>query len=419
VPTGTPITSKFGLRPEAARKAAESGQKISVDHKGTDYGVPSGTPVKAVADGVVEKTGSQPTGWGNYVLLRHPDGSSSRYCHLRRISVSTNQKIKKGDVIGLSGGGPKDPGRGNSTDAHLHFEIATKTGVRVDPEAWLANAKIPIIAGLNSRGKATQVGSMLFDEYNSLTDVFSPNSLDSFLQNSADFGGISYSDLTKHYSKEELNAFGAIPDNYTGKPTRNKKQLMSMIAKGGFSGKALKTAYAISIAESGGRSDAKGDVGLQDEKWGPSIGLFQIRSLKKWKDYNDPYRDASRLKDPTFNIEAAWKKSNQGTSFKAWSAYTNGAFAKHLPEADVMAKAAGVGGGNDSMNVGVATTNHATMGRRSSSGSTMTANSNVTINLDMKVSIASASPVEAERLVRLVGERLKKDAEFKKIASSL
>jgi hypothetical protein len=59
------------------------------------------------------------------------------------------------------------------------------------------------------------------------------------------------------------------------------------------------------------------------------------------------------------------------------------------------------------------------MGRRSSSGSTMTANSNVTINLDMKVSIASASPVEAERLVRLVGERLKKDAEFKKIASSL
>lgn len=418
VPTGTLVTSKFGLRPEAARKAAESGHKISVNHKGTDYGVPSGTPVKAVADGVVEKVGNDPTGWGNYILIRHADGSSSRYCHLRRISASTGQKIKKGDVIGLSGGGPKDPGRGNSTAAHLHFEIATKTGVRVDPESWLANAKIPIIAGLNSKGKATQVGSMLFDEYNTLTDVFSPNSLDNFLQNTADFGGISYSDLTKHYSKEELNAFSSIPDNYKGKPTKNKKQLISMISRGGFSGKSLKTAYAIAIAESGGRSDAKGDVSLQDEKWGPSIGLFQIRSLKKWKDYNDPYRDASRLKDPTYNIEAAWKKSNQGTSFKAWSAYTNGAFAKHLPEADVMAKAAGVGGGNDPMNIGVAS-NHSTMGRRSSSGSTMTANSNVTINLDMKVSIASASPVEAERLVRLVGERLKKDAEFKKIASSL
>jgi hypothetical protein len=418
VPSGTGVTSPFGPRPEAAKKAAAAGHKISVDHKGTDYGVPSGTPIKAVSDGVVEKTGNQPTGWGNYVLVRHPDGSSSRYCHLRRISVSMNQKIKKGDIIGLSGGGENDPGRGNSTDAHLHFEIATKTGVRVDPEAWLANAKIPLIAGLNSQGKRSEVGSMLFDEYNSLTDTFSPNSLDGFLQGQADYGGISYSDLTKNFSKSELDAFKAVTDNYTGKPTKNKKELMTMIAAGGFRGPALKTAYAISLAESGGRSNAKGDVSLQNEKWGPSVGLFQIRSLKDWKKYNDPYRDASRLTDPKYNIEAAWKKSNEGTNFKPWSAYTNGAFAKHLSEADVMAKAVGVGGGNDSMNVGVASS-PATMGSRSSNGSTMTANSNVTINLDMRVSIASASPVEAERLVRLVGEKLKKDADFKKIASSL
>jgi len=422
VPAGTDVTSPFGPRPEAAKKAAAAGHKISVDHKGTDYGVPSGTPIKAVSDGVVEKTGNQPTGWGNYVLVRHPDGSSSRYCHLRRINVSTNQKIKKGDIIGLSGGGENDPGRGNSTDAHLHFEIATKTGVRVDPEAWLANAKIPLIAGLNSQGKRSEVGSMLFDEYNSLTDAFSPNSLDGFLQGQADYGGISYSDLTKNFSKSELEAFKNVTDNYTGKPTKNKKELMTMIAAGGFRGPALKTAYAISLAESGGRSNAKGDVSLQNEKWGPSVGLFQIRSLKDWKKYNDPYRDASRLTDPKYNIEAAWKKSNEGTNFKPWSAYTNGAFAKHLSEADAMAKAVGVGGGigggNDSMNVGVASS-PATMGSRSSNGSTMTANSNVTINLDMRVSIASASPVEAERLVRLVGEKLKKDADFKKIASSL
>jgi len=422
VPAGTDVTSPFGLRPEAVKKAAAAGHKISLDHKGTDYGVPSGTPIKAVSDGVVEKTGNQPTGWGNYVLVRHPDGSSSRYCHLRRISVSTNQKIKKGDIIGLSGGGENDPGRGNSTAAHLHFEIANKTGVRVDPEAWLANAKIPLIAGLNSQGKRSEVGSMLFDEYNSLTDAFSPNSLDGFLQGQADYGGISYSDLTKNFSKSELEAFKNVTDNYTGKPTKNKKELMTMIAAGGFRGPALKTAYAISLAESGGRSNAKGDVSLQNEKWGPSVGLFQIRSLKDWKKYNDPYRDASRLTDPKYNIEAAWKKSNEGTNFKPWSAYTNGAFAKHLSEADVMAKAVGVGGGigggNDSMNVGVASS-PATMGSRSSNGSTMTANSNVTINLDMRVSIASASPVEAERLVRLVGEKLKKDADFKKIASSL
>ena len=418
VPSGTTVTSKFGPRPQAAAEAAKAGHKISGNHKGTDFGVPSGTPVKAVADGVVEATGNQPNGWGNYVLIKHLDGSSSRYCHLRRISASKGQKIKKGDVIGLSGGGPKDPGRGNSTAAHLHFEIANKGGVRVDPEAWLANAKIPLLAGYNDKGKATQVGSMLFDEYNSLTDVFSTNSLENFLQNSADFGGISYNDLAKKYTKEEIASFNEVADNYTGKPTKNKKQLMKMISQGGFTGRSLRTAYAVALAESGGRANAKGDIKLQNDKWGPSVGLFQIRSLKDWKKYGDPYRDASKLVDPNYNIEAAWKKSNSGTNFSPWSAYTNGAFTKYLSEADTMAKAVGVGGGNDPMNIGVASSS-ASMGSRSSSGSTMTANSNVTINLDMKVSIGSAGPVEAERLVRLVGEKLKKDAEFKRIASSL
>ena len=419
VPSGTSVTSKFGPRPQAAAEAAKAGHKISGNHKGTDFGVPSGTPVKAVADGVVEATGNQPNGWGNYVLVKHLDGSSSRYCHLRRISASKGQKIKKGDVIGLSGGGKDDPGRGNSTAAHLHFEIANKGGVRVDPEAWLANAKLPLLAGYNDSGKATRVGSMLFDEYNSLTDAFSTNSLESFLQNSADFGGVSYSDLAKKYTKEELAAFNDVPDNYSGKPTKNKKQLMKMISQGGFSGRSLRTAYAIALAESGGRANAKGDIKLQNEKWGPSVGLFQIRSLKDWQKYGDPYRNASKLVDPAYNIEAAWKKSNSGTNFSPWSAYTNGAFTKYLSEAETMAKAVGVGGGNDSMNIGTASSSSGSMGTRISGGSTMTANSNVTINLDMKVSIGSASPVEAERLVRLVGEKLKKDAEFKRIASSL
>jgi hypothetical protein len=419
VPSGTPTTSPFGLRPGAVKRAAAAGHKISLNHHGVDYGVSSGTPIKAVADGIVEKTGNDPTGWGNYILVRHPDGTSSRYCHLRRISVSRNQKIKKGTVIGLSGGGAKDPGRGNSTAAHLHFEIANKAGVRVDPESWLANAKIPILPGYNDTGKRSQVGSMIFENYSTLDDVFSPNSLDSFLKNSADFGGVSWSDFTKQYTKQELGSFMGIEDHYKGKPTSNKKDLIRMIAARGFHGDALKTAYAISIAESGGRSNAKGDIDLQDSKWGPSVGLFQIRSLKNWKKYNDPYRDASKLQDPSYNIEAAWSKSKQGTNFKPWSTYTGGSFIKHLSEADAMAKAAGVGGGSESMNVGTAGGNVATMSRPSTVGGTVTANSNVTINLDMRVSIASSGPAEAERLVRMVGEKLQKDANLKRIASSL
>jgi hypothetical protein len=147
--------------------------------------------------------------------------------------------------------------------------------------------------------------------------------------------------------------------------------------------------------------------------------LFQIRSLKNWKKYNDPYRDASKLQDPSYNIEAAYSKSKQGTNFKPWTTYTGGSFIKHLGEADVMAKAAGVGGGSDSMDLGTAGGSAATISRSSGGGSTVHANSNVTINLDMRVSIASAGPAEAERLVRLVGEKLQKDANLKRIASSL
>ena len=260
---------------------------------------------------------------------------------------------------------------------------------------------------------------MLFDNYSSLDDVFSPNSLDNFLKSSADFGGVSWSDIKKQYGKQELKAFMDIEDSYKGKPTANKKELIRMIASGGFRGDALKTAYAIAIAESGGRSNAKGDIKLQDDKWGPSIGLFQIRSLKNWKKYNDPYRDASRLQDPSYNIEAAWTKSKQGTNFKPWSTYTGGSFVKHLAEADAMAKAAGVGGGSDAMNVGTASSSTTSMGRAAGGSSTVTSNSNVTINLDMKVSIASSGPAEAERLVRMVGEKLQNDAEIRRIAGNL
>jgi hypothetical protein len=84
-----------------------------------------------------------------------------------------------------------------------------------------------------------------------------------------------------------------------------------------------------------------------------------------------------------------------------------------------MAKSAGVGGGSDAMNVGVASGGVATMSQRSGGSGTVTANSNVTINLDMKVSIASSGPAEAERLVRMVGEKLKNDAEIRRIAGNL
>jgi hypothetical protein len=94
----------------------------------------------------------------------------------------------------------------------------------------------------------------------------------------------------------------------------------------GFRGLALQTAVAIAGAESGFNPLATGDVDLQDQKWGPSAGLWQIRSLKPHYLSLDPYRDINHLYDPLFNAKAAWKISSGGSNFKPWSVYVNGRY---------------------------------------------------------------------------------------------
>jgi hypothetical protein len=88
-------------------------------------------------------------------------------------------------------------------------------------------------------------------------------------------------------------------------------------------------ATAIAQAESGLRTDAIGDVGLQDATWGPSVGLWQIRSVKAQSGKGTP-RDATRLTDPTFNATAMMSISGQGTNWHPWSTYTNGAYLKNI-----------------------------------------------------------------------------------------
>lgn len=93
----------------------------------------------------------------------------------------------------------------------------------------------------------------------------------------------------------------------------------------GFRGDALNTAIAVALAESRGDADALGDIGLQTRKWGPSVGLWQIRSL------NDGYgtareqqqRDQTANTDPATNARNAYAISNQGTDWGAWTTYTS------------------------------------------------------------------------------------------------
>ncbi len=86
-------------------------------HRGVDFAVPTGTPIIAPADGVVEKVAYQAGGAGRYVVLRHSREYKTVYMHLSKPLVKAGQSVKRGERIALSGN------TGISTGAHLHYEF--------------------------------------------------------------------------------------------------------------------------------------------------------------------------------------------------------------------------------------------------------------------------------------------------------
>lgn len=110
--------------------------------------------------------------------------------------------------------------------------------------------------------------------------------------------------------------------------------------KAGFKGQSLITAIAIAGAESAFNPLAMGDLNLQTEKWGPSVGLWQIRSLRNYQLYTgaDAMRNESKLKDPYYNAQAAFAISKNGTDFKPWSTYTNNDYTKFTVAASTAVK---------------------------------------------------------------------------------
>lgn len=114
-------------------------------------------------------------------------------------------------------------------------------------------------------------------------------------------------------------------------------QVAATVLAAGFTGDEAATMVAIIRGESGdatqwGNPNAVGDQALVDEKWGPSIGLAQVRSLHAHRGTGQT-RDADRLTDPTFNLASAWEISNQGRNFSPWSVYSSGKYRQWLPEA--------------------------------------------------------------------------------------
>lgn len=99
-------------------------------HSGVDLRAPVGTPVRAVNSGVVLLTANNFSLEGNMVIIDHGSGIFSLYLHLSKVNAIQGTKIKKGEILGLSGV------TGSATGPHLHF-IIKANGTSIDPLAFI------------------------------------------------------------------------------------------------------------------------------------------------------------------------------------------------------------------------------------------------------------------------------------------
>lgn len=104
-----------------------------VQNDGINLALPEGTSVKAAEDGVVAYAGNELKGYGNLVLVRHPNGYVTAYAHAKEILVKRGDQVKRGQVIARSGQ------TGNVNAPQLHFEIR-KGASPLDPMRFLKGA---------------------------------------------------------------------------------------------------------------------------------------------------------------------------------------------------------------------------------------------------------------------------------------
>jgi murein DD-endopeptidase MepM/ murein hydrolase activator NlpD len=118
------FTTFFGMSPDPFTGAPHMHTWIDI----STYR--AGDPVVATADGQVAYMGYEPSGFGNYIIIRHQHGFYTRYAHLLSFRVETGQQIKQGETIGYIGS------TGRSTGPHLHYEVHIGSDV-VDPYKYL------------------------------------------------------------------------------------------------------------------------------------------------------------------------------------------------------------------------------------------------------------------------------------------
>lgn len=122
------ISSGFGERVDPFTGGEEF-------HEGIDFAAPQGTPIRAVAAGIVTFAGPR-GGYGDMVQIDHGNGYSTRYGHAEKVLVHVGETVQRGDEVALLGS------TGRSTGPHVHFEVL-KNGHEVNPARFVALRAAP------------------------------------------------------------------------------------------------------------------------------------------------------------------------------------------------------------------------------------------------------------------------------------
>jgi hypothetical protein len=124
--------------------------------------------------------------------------------------------------------------------------------------------------------------------------------------------------------------------------TLSEREIAQYAYAAGFRGERLAQAVAIAIAESNGKTDLRGDTDRVDAKWGPSVGLWQIRSLQPAQRDNYPHeyplREPRGNLDPLTNARHAYTISQGGREWELWASYGGARYREVMDRAKAAAR---------------------------------------------------------------------------------
>jgi murein DD-endopeptidase MepM/ murein hydrolase activator NlpD len=131
LPSGMPVSQGYIASGFGDRSDPFDGHQAI--HMGVDFAAPSGTPVSAVADGVVTYAGER-SGYGNVIEIDHGNGYMTRYAHNSAFVAEVGTRVHAGQVIAKVGS------TGRSTGSHCHFEVWLN-GRAVNPMAYVKSTR--------------------------------------------------------------------------------------------------------------------------------------------------------------------------------------------------------------------------------------------------------------------------------------